>query len=153
VEAGGDVGEDETKPLHSHLTRDQETTLIAMVEAIVPPDEYPGGVGAGVLDYFARQFDADLRAELARYRQGLDAAESEAFAVYDRRLASLGSDERDLLIRAIESGMVRTPWPIDPAAFFDEVVTHVMEGFYGDPRNGGNHHGISWEMIGFQVSG
>jgi hypothetical protein len=28
-----------------------------------------------------------------------------------------------------------------------------MEGFYGDPGNGGNRNAVSWHMIGFEVRG
>ena len=38
----------------------------------------------------------------------------------------------------------------DPASepFFDLVVTHAMQGFYGDPRHGGNRDFASWRMLG-----
>ena len=41
----------------------------------------------------------------------------------------------------------------DPVAFFQTAVEHAMEGFYSDPGNGGNHDGVSWRMIGFEVRG
>ena len=32
--------------------------------------------------------------------------------------------------------------------FFDLVVAHTMQGFYGDPRHGGNRDAASWTMLG-----
>ena len=32
--------------------------------------------------------------------------------------------------------------------FFDLIRTHTMQGFYGDPRHGGNRGGVSWKMLG-----
>ena len=32
-------------------------------------------------------------------------------------------------------------------AFFDLVLAHTMQGFYGDPRHGGNREAVSWKML------
>ena len=32
--------------------------------------------------------------------------------------------------------------------FFDLLVAHTMQGFYGDPRHGGNRERVSWKMLG-----
>ena len=32
--------------------------------------------------------------------------------------------------------------------FFDMLVAHAMQGFYGDPRHGGNRERVSWKMLG-----
>ena len=32
--------------------------------------------------------------------------------------------------------------------FFAYVVDHTMQGYYGDPRHGGNREGASWKMLG-----
>jgi hypothetical protein len=42
---------------------------------------------------------------------------------------------------------------VEPALFFRRLVEHSMEGFYGDPGNGGNKNGAAWDMIGFRVRG
>ena len=38
----------------------------------------------------------------------------------------------------------------DPATkpFFDLLAAHTMQGFYGDPRHGGNRARASWKMLG-----
>ena len=33
-------------------------------------------------------------------------------------------------------------------AFFDLILTHARQGFYGDPRHGGNYEMASWKMVG-----
>ncbi|MFQ5683467.1 MAG: gluconate 2-dehydrogenase subunit 3 family protein [Candidatus Binatia bacterium] len=33
--------------------------------------------------------------------------------------------------------------------FFSLLVRHTMEGFYGDPRHGGNRHRVAWVMLEF----
>ena len=135
------------------LTELQRATLRALVDRIIPADDFPSGWQAGVGDYLARQFKRDLRPQLDRYRVGLDALDAEAQAGSGLRFAELVATDQDALLRRVEAGTVATAWPIDPAAFFQAAVEHAMEGFYSDPGNGGNHDGVSWRMIGFEVRG
>ena len=135
------------------LTELQRTTLRALVDRIIPADDFPSGWQAGVGDYLARQFERDLRPQLDRYRVGLDALDAEAQAGTSARFAELDAADQDALLRRVEAGAVTVAWPIDPAAFFHAAVEHAMEGFYSDPGNGGNRDGVSWRMIGFEVRG
>lgn len=64
----------------------------------------------------------------------------------------LATGEQDAILRKVETGEVATPWPVNPAEFFDRLVCQTMEGFYGDPGNGGNRGQISWRMVGFEVT-
>jgi len=32
------------------------------------------------------------------------------------------------------------------------VVSHTMQGYYGDPRHGGNRDAVSWTMLGVPAS-
>ena len=32
--------------------------------------------------------------------------------------------------------------------FFDLILAHTRQGFYGDPRHGGNRDRVSWKMVG-----
>jgi len=86
------------------------------------------------------------------YTPPYDHAEAEALAAAGASFAALGPDVQDLLLRRIEVGAVATEWPTNPAAFFRMAVEHAGEGFYGDPGNGGNRDGVSWRMIGFEVT-
>ena len=133
------------------LTELQRATLRALVDRIIPADDFPSGWQAGVGDYLAGQFERDLRPQLDRYRIGLDALDAEAQAGAGARFAELDATGQDALLLRVEAGATETPWPIDPAAFFQAAVEHAMEGFYSDPGNGGNHHGVAWRMIGFEV--
>jgi gluconate 2-dehydrogenase subunit 3-like protein len=135
------------------LTELQHATLRALVDRIIPADDFPSGWQAGVGDYLAGQFERDLRLQLDRYRAGLDALDAEAQAGTGARFAELDAADQDALLRRVEAGTVTLAWPIDPVAFFQTAVEHAMEGFYSDPGNGGNHDGVSWRMIGFEVRG
>ena len=127
------------------LSPTQTTTLQHLMDRIVPPDEDPGAWDAGVGDYLLRQLAGDLRDDLPLYRAGLDALNAEAQSSF----SALPSAEQGALLRRIEAGIVRHPWPIDPVKFFKTVTQHVMEGYYSDPGNGGNRDSAAWRMIGF----
>lgn len=135
------------------LTPENWTALEAMVNRIIPADEYPDGWSAGVGDYLARQFRADLAACVPAYAAGLDALDLEAQAAGQSRFADMLPAAQDELLARVEASTIRVEWPIDPAQFFSMVVSHAMEGYYADPGNGGNRDAISWRMIGFQVTG
>jgi hypothetical protein len=135
------------------LTEPQRATLRALVDRLVPADDYPGGWDAGVGDYLDRQFTGDLSDMLDVYCAGLDALDAESGATAGARFAELDAAAQDELLRRVEVGDVATNWPVDPAGFFGAAAEHAAEGYYGDPDNGGNRDGVSWRMIGFEVTG
>jgi hypothetical protein len=135
------------------LSTKQLNTLHATIDRIIPPDDYPGGWEAGVGDYLLRQFERDLKAVVDLYRTALDALDAEAQVIYGQDFAALDADSQDALLTHIEQGQVSSQWSVNPADFLKMLVNHAMEGFYSDPGNGGNRDGISWKMIGFEVTG
>ena len=135
------------------LTEPQRATLRALVDRLIPADDFPGGWDAGVGDYLDRQFVGDLSESVNLYRSGLDALEVEACTTAGVGFVALAPAAQDDLLRRVEVGDVATDWPVDPAEFFRAAAEHAAEGFYGDPGNGGNRDGVSWRMIGFEVTG
>jgi len=135
------------------LSSKQVAVLQLVVDRIIPPDGDPGGWESGVGDYLARQFERDLKDVVDMYRTGLDALAAEAQALYGIDFAALTASAIDALLARLERGEVATTWTINPADFFVMLVNHSMEGYYGDPGNGGNRNGASWKMIGFEVTG
>lgn len=136
-----------------NLTSEHWAALEALVNRIIPADDYPDGWSAGVGDYLARQFRGDLAGCIPAYAAGLAALDRESLAAAQVRFAEIPPSAQDELLARIESGAVVADWPIDPLQFFNMAVSHVMEGYYADPENGGNRDEISWRMIGFTVTG
>ena len=135
------------------LTESQQATLRALVDRLIPADDYPGGWDAGVGDYLDRQFDGDLLPLVGMYRAGLDALDAEAWALAGAGFAEMPAAAQDDLLRSVERGEVATDWVVDPAEFIFTAAEHAAEGYYGDPGNGGNRDAASWRMIGFEVTG
>ena len=135
------------------LSSQQLRGLQAVVDRIIPADEFPSAWAAGVGDYLLQQLQTDLRPRLAAYRAGLDALDHEAQIVAGRHFADLDAAMQDEILVWIDAGEVAAAWPVRPIIWFRMLVEHVMEGYYGDPGNGGNRDGVSWRMIGFEVRG
>lgn len=132
------------------MTTLQQQTLRAVLDCLIPPDEFPGAYDAGVCDYLSRLFETDLATQLEFYCAGLDAIETETRARFGTAFSSLTRDAKTTILKAIELGDVLTVWPISPQRFFNLLVTTAAEGYYSDPQQGGNREAISWEMTGFE---
>lgn len=135
------------------LDSSQLRCLEALLDTIIPPDDFPGAVEAGVCDYLLRQLTGDLSELLPRYRLWLSDLEAESRAGSGKSFAELNMAERSALLRRLELGQVTTDWSTEPASFFRQIVEHCAEGYYSDPDNGGNRDGIGWRMIGYEARG
>jgi gluconate 2-dehydrogenase gamma chain len=114
------------------FTPAEARTLDAMLACIIPSDDVPGAREAGVIHYIDRQLTRNFREHQKTYRDGLAALGDFAALPGDRQLQALRDLERDRARRPL----------------FDLVVTHAMQGFYGNPRHGGNRDFASWRMLG-----
>jgi gluconate 2-dehydrogenase gamma chain len=132
------------------LTVDQARTLAAVCDQIIPPDEDPGAAWAGVVIYIDRQLCGPLRHLRASYRHGIAAVDKSARALYGANFVDLVSANQTELLTLMEIGQAPAEaWKQIPSAeFFGLMLEQTMQGFYGDPRHGGNHQGASWKMLG-----
>jgi gluconate 2-dehydrogenase gamma chain len=84
------------------------------------------------------------------YRQGIAAVNQSSRILYGSAFAELAAARQVDLLTLMEQG--RAPaeaWKqIASSDFFDLLVEQTMQGFYGDPRHGGNREGTSWKMLG-----
>ncbi len=135
------------------LNESQWRTLQALVDCLIPADDFPSGWQAGVGDYLAKQFERDLRDQVDFYRLGLDALEAESQARTGTPFAELDPIGQTHLLAQLEQGHIHTAWPIAAPSFLDMVTNHAAEGFYSDPGNGGNKNSAAWKMVGYEVKG
>jgi hypothetical protein len=127
-------------------------TLRAVVDCLIPADNFPGAYDAGVCDYLERIFQTDLAAQAEFFRAGIDGIEAEALKRFDQPFTNLTPDQKTSILAAIESGDVKPSWSISPSRFFEMLVNTTAEGYYSDPQQGGNRDALSWAMTGFEVS-
>lgn len=117
------------------LKPDEVRTLEALCGQIIPEDRDPGAVRGGVIHYIDTQLSGFYKPFRKTYRDGI--------AAINRKgpFADLSPDAQIAAMHEFET---------DPQmkVFFDLLVTHTMQGFYGDPRHGGNIERVSWKMLG-----
>ena len=131
--------------------------LVQAAIALRLPDGDPAGWGTlkGTVRRCSEKADGRLLIDDSKKvytKGGLEALEREATASYSTRFAALDGASQDALLARVEQRAVQTAWPLDPASFFRMAIEHAMEGYYGDPGNGGNLNRIAWHMIGFEVT-
>jgi gluconate 2-dehydrogenase gamma chain len=121
------------------FTPAEARTLEAVCAQLIPADRDPGAKEAGVVNYIDIQLTRVFRKHRAAYRRGLAAIDAESRARAGKLFADLQPPEQTEALNAVEE---------KSQAFFDLMLTHTRQGFYGDPRHGGNRNMVSWKMLG-----
>jgi len=131
------------------FTLDEARCLAAIVDQIIPPDQDPGASWAGVLDYVDRQLCGPHQNLQDTYRQGLANIDQSSRTLCGRLFADLDSNHQADLLQQLEHDKAPSSiWnKLSSSDFFATVVDHTMQGYYGDPRHGGNRDGVSWKML------
>jgi len=144
--AGCSSGKNPWRALRVHEAR----TLAAVCDCLIPPDTDPGAEWAEVVNYIDVQLCGPYRKLRASYRQGIANLEQTSTRRFGRSLAALKAEEQTALLRDLEQGNApKEIWAdISPREFFEMVLAHTMQGYYGDPRHGGNRERASWKMLG-----
>ncbi|MCW5977598.1 MAG: gluconate 2-dehydrogenase subunit 3 family protein [Bryobacteraceae bacterium] len=119
------------------LTDEQADTIGAICDQIIPPDQDPGAVSAGVVHFIDRQLKGHYAYLQDAYIKGVVEIEQAAQEKFGKRFSALASEQQLDLLREREK-----------TAFFRMIADHAMQGFYGDPRHGGNRDFASWKMMG-----
>jgi hypothetical protein len=125
-----------------------QRTLRAVVDRIIPADDFPGAWEAGFPVFLERLLESEPQL-LPIYEAGLPALEDESSKHYNSDFADLDVSSQDALLARLVRGDVLTSWPVPPPLFFETLVRHVSESFYADPGNGGNRDCVSWRMAGY----
>jgi gluconate 2-dehydrogenase gamma chain len=124
------------------LTAAEGRTLDAICEQIIPTDQTPGAAWAGVVNFIDRQLMGPYRRQQAAYRSGIAAIDQAAVAKFGKDFASLDAPQQKALLEGLTGPAKR---------FFATAIAHTMQGYYGDPRHGGNRDAVSWRMLGVPV--
>jgi len=132
------------------LTLDEARTLAAACDQIIPPDEDPGAAWSGVVNYIDRQLCGPLKDLQNSYRWGIAAIDRSSQILYGSDFRILSSTRQIELLTRMEQGQAPAEaWKQIPSTeFFSLLVDQTMQGFYGDPRHGGNRDRASWKMLG-----
>lgn len=132
------------------FTPEEAKTLEAMCERIIPADQDPGAAYAGVVNFIDRQLMGHFRRHQKTYREGIASVNQTGLGLHGKKFLDLGAEQQAALLAALEKNQVpKEIWRNGAARrFFDLLVSHTMQGFYGDPRHGGNRDAVSWKILG-----
>jgi gluconate 2-dehydrogenase gamma chain len=155
------------------FTGEEGRTMEALADRIIPPDsETPGGKDSGCAVFVDRQlagpygrqeglyvrppFQAGAKNQghqsekgpAQEYREGLAALDRASEAKYGKSFANLSDEDKDAVLKGLESGEVKLEG-IDAKSFFEQIVRDVQMGFFADPIYGGNRDMVAWKMIGY----
>jgi gluconate 2-dehydrogenase gamma chain len=133
-----------------YLDEKEITLLDAIVEQIIPTDDFPGGKWANVSNFIDKQLDTYYRKHQLAYREGLAAFEKTVIQMKGKKFEDLPFEEQTAILENMEAGEFSGDyWKVHPPAdFFDMVRQHSLQGFYGSPLHGGNRGYISYHMLG-----
>ena len=134
------------------LTGAEWATAEALCECLIPADADPGAREAGAVEFIDRQLVGPYRRHQQAYRQGLVAVEGASRTLFNQGFVGLVPLRQTQLVASLErddvpqgAWLARSP---SPRAFFELLLEHTLQGFYGDPRHGGNRDAASWKMVG-----
>jgi gluconate 2-dehydrogenase gamma chain len=121
------------------FTPSEARTVDAICEQLIPADRDPGAKFASVVNYIDIQLTKAFRKYRLAYRKGLAEVDSASRAKFGQPFADLSNEQQVAVLRGVE----QTSKP-----FFELILAHTRQGFYGDPRHGGNRNRVSWKMVG-----
>jgi gluconate 2-dehydrogenase gamma chain len=101
--------------------------------------------------YIDQALGGALAASREHYAQGLAALNSYAhMKMQGPDFVQLAPEQQDEVLRDLESDRATGfPQSLSPAAFFNLVRGHTLQGTFGDPIYGGNAQMVGWDLIGY----
>lgn len=145
----GACGSRRAAPWRALLPREVEV-LEAWCDALIPStDGTPGAREARTARYIDIQLTRRFKRFRPQYQQALAAIDRMAAG----RFASLTLDERTALLQKIDRGEGdKAQWGQDGGReVFNLILQHALQGYYGNPRHGGNYEYASWRMLGIPI--
>jgi gluconate 2-dehydrogenase gamma chain len=132
------------------LSESEARTLDAVCERLIPQDQDSGASKAGVVRFIDIQLAGHNRSFRELYRRGIRALDETSRRLHQRPFVDLDAERQDAVLGNVEKGEAPAEaWQeVSQKEFFNVVLDHAMQGFYGDPRHGGNAGGASWRMLG-----
>jgi gluconate 2-dehydrogenase gamma chain len=132
------------------LNEGEISLLDAIVEQIIPTDDFPGGKWANVSNFIDKQLNTYYSKHQLAYREGLAAFENKVVQLKGKKFEEIPFTEQTAILAKMEAGEFTDGyWKDNSAAgFFDMIRQHSLQGFYGSPGHGGNREYISYRMLG-----
>lgn len=133
-----------------YFTEGEAELVVAICEQIIPADQDPGATDAFVVNFIDKQLISHYERHQNMYRVCLGAFQKSTNTLFGKNFQSLDWETQTTMLKQTEQGDVPGEhWaPYSPGQFFRMIRDHSMQGFYGNPRHGGNKDFASYRMIG-----
>jgi gluconate 2-dehydrogenase gamma chain len=131
------------------FTNDEANLLDALVEQIIPGDEWPGAKEAGATNFIDKQLLGPYSRFQETYRKGLKALQETSIQRYQKKFEALEFVLQTQFLELLEDGkMEGEAWKDGFGQhFFNLLRDHTLQSFYGSPRHGGNKGHVSYKML------
>jgi len=120
---------------------EEARTVESICTQIIPEDQDPGATTAGVVHFLDKQLSGFYKPLQKTYRTGIAEINRKSIEFGGKTFVELPAGFQVELLKHIEKDSNLKP-------FFGLLIEHSMQGFYGDPRHGGNRNRVSWKMLG-----
>jgi gluconate 2-dehydrogenase gamma chain len=157
-----------------YFTADEAAAVEAIVDRLIPPDEFgPGGKQGGCAVFIDRQLAGTfgdssrlyMRPPFAkgapsqglqspivpkeRYRTSLAALDEYCKTRFaGKGFAALDAAQQDQVLTGLENSEIKLR-NCSGKEFFETILANTMEGFFADPIYGGNRDMVGWKLVGF----
>lgn len=131
------------------FTEQEAKTVIAFAEQIIPADKDPGATDANVINFIDKQLVGPYTRFQEMYRKGIPALENSAQKLFQKAFFELDFPVQTNFMISMEKGeLPEELWKeTSQNGFFNLMLDHTMQGFYGSPRHGGNVNYVSYKMM------
>ena len=138
------------QPRYRFLSDAEASLLTAICEQLIPRDDVAGAADTGAVDFIDRQLGGAYGRHRKAYRAGLESFRRTCIQAHGAPFQDLPGDGRIGALRSIERGEAPAALWGEPSQrdFFNMVLAHTMQSFYGSPRHGGNRGYASYRMLG-----
>lgn len=121
----------------------------ALCEQIVPADEFPGAKDAGVIHYIDKLLYQRFPSLKEKYEKGLAGLQRSVAGLYQKHFVSLEWEQQKSMLQQMERNELPEEYwsEISQREFFELILNHTMQGYYGSPRHGGNKDYVSYRMM------
>lgn len=131
------------------FTEAEAKTVIAFAEQIIPADKDPGATDANIINFIDKQLVGPYTRFQEMYRKGIPAIENSAQKLFQKAFYDLDFEvQTEFMIKMEKGELPEELWKeTGQTNFFRLMLDHIMQGFYGSPRHGGNVNYVSYKMM------
>jgi len=133
-----------------YFTPEQAATVEAVAEQIIPADDDPGARWAGVVHYIDLGLAGEFAALRPTYEAGLKRLQALTREFGEMPFERLDFATQTKVLEKLEGDDGAAGGSNAGREFFALIRRHTLEGFFGDPKYGGNRDYAGWKMLKFE---